>query len=91
MILLVFATWIALSLAEKRTERHGVNKEYLNNITFYGLIAFVIGGRISFVLQNLPAFIKSPADIVSINTDIFDPLGALAAAFSVALVYGQRR
>ncbi|MBK9209484.1 MAG: prolipoprotein diacylglyceryl transferase [Anaerolineales bacterium] len=91
MILLVFATWIALSLAEKRTERHGVNKEYLNNITFYGLIAFVIGGRISFVLQNLPAFIKSPADIVSINTDIFDPLGALAAAFIVALVYGQRR
>lgn len=91
MILLVFATWIALSLAEKRTERHGVNKEYLNNITFYGLIAFVIGGRISFVLQNLPAFIKSPADIVSINTDIFDPLGALAAALIVALVYGQRR
>ncbi|MBK8821347.1 MAG: prolipoprotein diacylglyceryl transferase [Anaerolineales bacterium] len=91
MILLVFATWIALSLAEKRTERHGVNKEDLNNITFYGLIAFVIGGRISFVLQNLPAFIKSPADIVSINTDIFDPLGALAAALIVALVYGQRR
>ena len=91
MILLVFATWIALSLAEKRTERHGVNKEYLNNITFYGLIAFVIGGRISFVLQNLPAFIKSPADIVSINPDIFDPLGALAAALIVALVYGQRR
>ena len=91
MILLVIATWIALSFAEKRTERHGISKEDLNNLTFYGLIAFVIGGRISFVLQNMPAFFKSPAGIISINPDIFDPTGALAAAFIVALVYGQRR
>ncbi len=91
MILLVIATWIALGLAEKRAERHGISKEDINNITFYGLIAFVIGGRISFVLQNIPSFIKSPLGIISINPDIFDPLGALAAAFIVALVYGQRR
>jgi len=91
MILLLLATWIGLSLAEKHTERHGVSKEDLNNITFYGLIAFVIGGRLSFVLQNMPAFIKSPLGIISINPDIFDPLGALAVTFIVAFIYGQRR
>jgi len=91
MILLLLTTWIGLSLAEKRTERHSVSKDNLNNITYYGLIAFVIGGRVSFVLQNMPAFIKSPLGIISINPDIFDPLGALAAAIIVAFVYGQRR
>jgi phosphatidylglycerol:prolipoprotein diacylglycerol transferase len=91
MILLIIATWIGLTLAEKRAERHGISKEDLNNITFYGLIAFVIGGRISFVLQNIPAFIKSPIGILSINPDIFDPLGAVAAALIVALIYGQKR
>jgi len=91
MILLLLATWIGLSLAEKRTERHSVSKDNLNNITYYGLIAFVIGGRVSFVLQNMPAFIKSPLGIISINPDIFDPLGALAAAIIVAFIYGQRR
>lgn len=91
MILLVAATWIGLSLAEKRAERHGISKDDLNNLTFYGLIAFVIGGRLSFVLQNLPAFTKSPLGIISINPDIFDPLGASAAAIIVALIYGQRR
>jgi phosphatidylglycerol:prolipoprotein diacylglycerol transferase len=91
MILLVIATWIGLSLAEKRAERNGISKEDLNNITFYGLIAFVIGGRISFVLQNIPAFIKSPLGIISINPDIFDPLGATAIAFIAAFIYGQRR
>jgi phosphatidylglycerol:prolipoprotein diacylglycerol transferase len=91
MILLLLATWIGLNLAEKRAERHGVSKDDLNNITYYGLIAFVIGGRLSFVLQNMPAFIKSPLGIISINPDIFDPLGAAAVAFIVAFIYGQRQ
>jgi len=91
MILLILATWIGINLAEKRTERHGVSKDDLNNITYYGLIAFVIGGRPSFVLQNMPAFIKSPLGIISINPDIFDPLGAMAVAFIVAFIYGQRQ
>jgi phosphatidylglycerol:prolipoprotein diacylglycerol transferase len=91
MILLLLATWIGLTLAEKRTERHGVSKDDLNNITYYALIAFIIGGRLSFVLQNMPAFIKSPLGIISINPDIFDPLGALAVAFITAFIYGQRR
>lgn len=90
MILLVAAVWIGLSLAEKRAERHGISKEHLNNITFYALIAFIIGGRLSFVLQNIPAFIKSPIGILSINPDVFDPLGAAAIAFIVAFIYGQR-
>ena len=90
MILLLAAAWIGLSLAEKRAERHGISKENLNNITFYGLIAFVIGGRIAFILQNLPAFTKSPIGIISINPDLFEPFGALGAAFIVAFIYGQR-
>lgn len=91
MILLLIATWIGLNLAEKRTERRGISKDDLNNLTYYGLIAFVIGGRLSFVLQNLPAFIKSPLGIISINPDIFDPLGAAAAAIIAATIFGQRR
>ncbi|MDO9299771.1 MAG: prolipoprotein diacylglyceryl transferase, partial [Anaerolineales bacterium] len=91
MILLLLATWVGLYLAEKRAERYGVSKDDLNNITYYSLIAFVIGGRLSFVLQNIPAFIKSPLGIISINPDIFDPLGALAVAIITAVIYGQRR
>ena len=90
MILLLLATWIGLTFAEKHTERHGIGRDDLNNITFYGLIAFVIGGRLSFVLQNLPAFLKSPPSIISINPDIFDPLGAMAVAVITTVIYGQQ-
>lgn len=90
MILLVAAAWIGLTLTEKRAERHGISKENINNIIFYGLLAFVIGGRLSFVLQNTHAFLKSPLGIFSINPDIFDPFGGTAVAFIAAYIYGQR-
>jgi len=90
MILLLLAAWIGLSLAEKRAERHGISKDDLNNLAFYGLIAFIVGGRVSFALQNIPAFTKSPLGIFSINPDLFDAIGALAIAFITALVFGQR-
>ena len=91
MILLVIAAWLGLTLAERRTEYHGISKDDLNNISFYGMIAFVIGGRISYVLQNMSAFTKSPLGIISINPDLFDPIGALAITFIVLMVYGQRK
>lgn len=90
MILLVAAAWIGLTLTEKRAERHGISKENINNIIFYGLLAFVIGGRLSFVFQNTPAFLKSPLGILSINPDIFDPFGGTAVSFIAAYIYGQR-
>jgi len=90
MILLVIAAWVGLTLAEKRAEEHGLNKDQLNSITFYALLAFLIGGRLSFILQNVATFTKSPASIVSINPDIFDPIGATVIALITALIYGQR-
>lgn len=90
MILLVLAAWVGLNFAEKRAERHGISKENINNLIFYGLIAFIFGGRISFVLQNNSAFAKSPLNILSINPDLFDMFGALAAAAITVLVFVQR-
>ncbi len=91
MILLVIATWLGLTLAERRTEQYGISKDDLNNITFYGMIAFILGGRLTYILQNVSAFSKSPLGIISVNPDLFDPIGALAIAFIVVLAYGQRK
>jgi phosphatidylglycerol:prolipoprotein diacylglycerol transferase len=90
LILPVIAIWIGLNFAEKRAERHGISKNDLSNITFYALIAFILGGRISFVLQNMAAFIKSPLGIISINPGVLDLLGALVVAIIVTFIYGQR-
>mgnify|MGYP000855221644 CR=1 FL=1 len=91
MILLVAAAWLGLTLSEKHAARHNVSVEALNNLTFYGLIAFVLGGRLFFAFGHLDAFLKSPLSLFAINPDLFDALGGMAAAVLTMLVYGQRQ
>jgi len=90
-ILLFAALWIVLTLAEKRSERHGVSKEQLNNLTFYSILAYVIGGRVLFALSNLSAFTPSPLSIFSHNPDLFDPSSGLITMILVGIIYGQRQ
>lgn len=90
LIFLPAALWIGLALAEKRAERHHISRETLNNIVFYSLFGYVLGGRLLYALGNVPAFAESPLSLVSLDLGLFDPLASLAAAFIVGLVYGAR-
>lgn len=91
LILMLAALWLGLSLAEKRAQRHGIATEALNNIVYYSVIGYVLGGRILFVLANLSAFTQSPLSVFSINPDLFDPNGALVTAVLVGFIYGRRQ
>lgn len=91
LILVVAAIWAGLFLAEKRSKRHGVNDDDLNNIVFFPLLGYVLGGRILFAVENLSAFTQNPRSLISLNLDLFDPFGGMVLALLVALVYGQRK
>lgn len=90
LILLLAALWIGLALAEKRAERHNISKAALNNIFFYSILGYILGGRVLYALSNLAVFARSPLSLFSPNIDLFDPLAALAAAFIVGWIYGYR-
>jgi phosphatidylglycerol---prolipoprotein diacylglyceryl transferase len=91
LILVMAAIWLGLSLAEKRSARYGIKNDDLNNIVFYPLVGYILGGRILYALENLSAFMQNPRSLISLNLDLFDPFGGLAVALIVALVYGQRK
>ncbi len=91
LILLVAALWVGLMLAEKRSERHGISKETLNNIVFYSLFSYILGGRLLYALSNFSVFARSPLSLFSINLDLFDPFAGLAVALLVGLIYGSRQ
>ena len=91
LILLLVAMWIGLALAEKRSARHGISSDALNNIVFYSIIGYIIGGRVFFAVSHLAAFTKSPLSLFSINVDLFDPLGALVVALLVGFIFGYRQ
>jgi len=91
LILVVAAIWFGLYLAEKRSARYGLNNDDLNNVVFFPLIGYLLGGRILFAIENLSAFTQNPASLISLNLDLFDPFGGLLVAVILALVYGNRR
>ncbi len=91
LILVVIAIWAGLWLAEKRSAKHGISPNDLNNIAFFPLIGYLLGGRILFAFENFSAFAQNPQSLISLNLDLFDPIGGLAVAVIVALVYGQRQ
>lgn len=90
LILVMAAVWVGSWLAEKRAPQHGIKPNDVNNLTFYPLLGYILGGRILFALEHWPAFAAAPLSLFSLNLDLFDPLGGLAAALLTALVYGRR-
>lgn len=91
LILVVAALWIGLALAEKRSKHHGVSKDALNNIVFYSLFGFLLGGRLLFALANYSAFADSPLNLFSLNIDLFDPTSGIVTGILVGIVYGKRQ
>lgn len=91
LILLLAALWLGLALSEKRIGRYSISKDVLNNIVYYGILGYIIGGRIIFALINLSTFTQSPLSIFSVNLDLFDPMGALAMGLLVGFIYAQRQ
>ena len=90
LILLVIAAWFGMSLADKRSEQHDISKETLNNMAFYSLLGYVIGGRVLYAAAYFSAFSKSPLSLFSLNPDLFDPLSATLTAILIGFIYGLR-
>ena len=91
LIWLMAALWVGLALAEKRAERHNIPKDALNNLVYYSLFGYILGGRLLYALSNFSAFMQSPLSILSLNLDLFDPIAGLVTAVIVGFASGSRQ
>lgn len=90
-LILLAGLWLGLSLSERYAKKLKSAPEDLSNLVFYGLIAAIVGARLSYALRFPGAFGANPASLLSLNPALLDPWGAAGAALLVALVYSQRR
>ncbi|HEY3310484.1 MAG TPA: prolipoprotein diacylglyceryl transferase family protein [Anaerolineales bacterium] len=87
---LLLALWLGLSLAEKNAPLHNITAASLYNLVFTGLIAGLVGGRLSYVFQYPASFASSPVDILLPNPGLWDPFSGFAVGMLGMLVYAQR-
>lgn len=95
-LFLLLAFWLGISMARRRSGALGIDPNTMLDLALYMIIAGIVGGRIGYVLVNLPAFAKQ------FPTDPLAPLkiwrdagltfyGALAGGALVAWLYARAR
>ena len=82
LILLLVALWLGLALAEKRSEQHNISKEALNNIVYYSLFGYVLGGRLFYVLSNLTGIRAKPTQHLLPQPRLVRSAGRTGSRFS---------
>lgn len=89
-LLLFIAVWAGLWLAAREARRLGLDGDAVHNVGFYGLIAIVLGARLSYVLGNWPAYWNAPLSVLSLTPTAFAWPQGLIIGLVVALVYRKR-
>ena len=82
---------LALILAIRRSQKAIINKEHIYDLTFYSILAGVIGSRIGYVLfswpDNLPLTLANAANITKGGLSF---TFGLVAALAIALIYMKK-
>lgn len=90
-LILLAGVWLGLTLAEKHANKHGISASKLDNLVLLGLIAGVIGARLSYLLRFPALFVENPVSLISLNPGLLDPAGGLLVGLLAMGIYGQRK
>jgi phosphatidylglycerol:prolipoprotein diacylglycerol transferase len=81
---------VGLFLARRQAAREGINPDKIIDISFYALVAALIGSRLLFVLMNLGEYTDNPLDIFKIWEGGVVFYGGLIPAVAIGIWYIKR-
>src|ERR1700722_18416909 len=62
-VMMVIAFFSALWLVRTRAAKFGFEANAISDVTFYTLIAGVLGARVVFIVQELPYYLAHPKEL----------------------------
>ena len=90
-VVLLVGLWLGLLLSERRARRFSDNPADLYNMVFIGLIAGVIGARLSYAITYPNAFSGNLLNLVSLNPGLLDPFAGALIGIAAAVIYMYRK
>jgi phosphatidylglycerol:prolipoprotein diacylglycerol transferase len=89
-LMIAIGVVVGLLLARRQSVREGINPDKIIDITFYILVAALIGSRLLFVLMNLEEYATDPLKIFKIWEGGLVFYGGLLLAVAVGIWYIKR-
>jgi prolipoprotein diacylglyceryltransferase len=90
-LMLLLGLWIGLALAEREAKRLNQDAEAIYNLAFTGIIAGLVGARLSYVARYPAAYAADPLSLISPNPSTLSAVEGLAIAFLAMWIYLTRR
>ena len=88
---LLAGVWVGSSLAEKEATRLKVNSADVYNLIFYGLVAGIVGARLTYAARYLSAYLANPFGLFALTPATLYPNAGLVIGIAVAVLFGWRR
>lgn len=90
-IIYILGIWIGLSLAEKHSNKRGIEANTLSSIVFLSLVSGILAARFIYIAHYLSYFFSDPISIIRPNLDMLDMPGGIARGIIAALIYIYRK
>ncbi len=88
---IIISLWLGLSLSEKFAQKNGVKPDDIYNLVFSALLSGIIGARLGYIINNMPAFIHTPLGIFSTNLGMMDPFMGFSFGILAIIIYINKK
>lgn len=89
-LMMAIAFFVGITLARKEADRLGQDSEKIMDLSFYILIASVIGSRLFYVFTDPRTFLSDPIEIFRIWNGGLVFYGGFIMALAVAMIYMKK-
>lgn len=90
-LILLLGVWIGLLSSEKTAPKVGVDSDRLYHLALVGLLAGIVGARLTYVARHPDAFAGNLFAILSPTPTMLDLSGGLLIGAIAAVIYAQKR
>jgi phosphatidylglycerol:prolipoprotein diacylglycerol transferase len=81
----------AYLVARRRAERYGLSQAELADAVFWSLVFGILGGRIGFILQELPYYREHPDELWSLHFSGLTSFGGILGGFLFLCFFAWKR